>query len=489
MYLNGKSMAFDFRERAPLRAHPNLYRLADKKSTRKGKQVFLSSRDSLLGPPSVAVPGMIAGLLRIHKEYGKLKLPQLMEPAIKLAEEGFIVYKSLSEAIEASYADMDENMRLIFAPPPHNKKLKAGQRLFQKDLAKSLRLIAKQGRKSFYKRDGKIAGALLQYMRQRKGLIQAEDLEGYRVFKREPLWSSYRGYRLATMPPPSSGVFLLSMLKMLEAFPLQELYQKERSRYYQILIEAMRQGYKDRSLYGGDTRFVKMPIKRLLSPTALRITPASTFAREGQSPKTKSRKSSGSYETTHFSIMDHKGNALSSTQSINYRFGARVMIPNWGIILNDTMDDFSKAPGKANVYGLIGGKANAIFGGKTPLSSMSPTLVFDKKGVCLALGAPGGSHIITAVLQGIIHKLDLNMNPFISAARGRIHHQYQPHTVFIEEEALKEEEQNKLKAMGYALKKAPSRAKLFIVERKGSALIGASDPRGDGRALGGAGHL
>ena len=166
-------------------------------------------------------------------------------------------------------------------------------------------------------------------MRQRKGLIQAKDLEGYRVFKREPLWSSYRGYRLATMPPPSSGVFLLSMLKMLEAFPCKISTKKKDQGITRRSSKPCARATKDRSLYGGDTRFIKMPIKRLLSPTALRIAPGSAFAREGQSAKTKTRKNSGSYETTHFSIMDYKGNALSSTQSINYRFGARVMIPKW----------------------------------------------------------------------------------------------------------------------------------------------------------------
>ena len=475
MHLKGQTQAFDFRERAPLKAHRDLYRLTDKKNTPKE---MWESRDSLLGPRSVAVPGTIAGLIQIHKEYGKLNLSQLLKPAVRLAEQGFIVYESLAEAIDSAYADMDENMRLVFAP--QNKKLRAGQRLIQKDLAKTLRLLAKEDSAAFYRREGKIAQALLRLMQRSKGLISAKDLESYRVFRVPPLWSEYRGYKLATMPPPSSGIFLLSMLKMLEPFPLQQLYQSQRAKYYQILIEAMRQGYKDRALYGGDSRFFPAPIKKLLSPAALKISPA----HKRDTPSANTNKVSESYDTTHFSIMDKQGNALSSTQSINYRFGARVMVPGWGIILNDTMDDFSKAPGKPNAYGLIGGKANAIAGGKTPLSSMSPTLLFDKKGASLAVGAPGGSHIITAVLQAIIHDVDLNMHPLISVARGRIHHQYKPETVFVESQALKKEEQTKLKNLGYTLKSSSSRAKLFVVKRKGSTFVGASDPRGDGAAAG-----
>ena len=483
MHLNGQTLAFDFRERAPQKAYRDMYcsiSKKDKKNAQKIEHKSCQSRESLLGPRSVAVPGMIAGFIEIHKEYGKLELTQVLKPAIQLAERGFIVYESLAEAIDSAYADMDENMRLVFAP--QDKKLRAGQRLIQKDLAKTLRLLSQKGAAAFYKQEGKIAQALLKLMRQNNGLISARDLESYRVLRPAPLWSKYRGYRVAAMPPPSSGIFLLSMLKMLEPFPLEQLYQKQRAKYYQILIEAMRQGYKDRALYGGDSRFVAVPITKLLAPAPLQLSPP-----HNKNPSSSSsNKVSESYETTHFSIMDKQGNALSSTQSINYRFGARIMVPGWGIILNDTMDDFSKAPGRPNVYGLIGGKANAIAGGKTPLSSMSPTLLFDKEGVSLAVGAPGGSHIITAVLQAIIHDVDLKMHPFISVARGRIHHQYKPASVFIESQALKEEEQRKLKDLGYALKSAPSRAKLFVVKGRGSTFIGASDPRGDGRAVGAA---
>lgn len=473
MHFKGQTKAFDFRERAPLKAHRDLYTARDKKRQQA------KDRESLAGFRSVAVPGMIAGLIQIHKEYGRLKLAQLLKPAIQLAKNGFIVYKNLADAIGSAYADMDENMRLVFAP--HNKKLKVGERLVQRDLARTLRLLRKEGAAPFYRREGKIAQALLSSMQRGRGLMQAKDLESYEVFKPAPLWSKYRGYKIATMPPPSSGVFLLSMLTMLEPFPLERLYQSQRVRYYQVLIEAMRRAFKDRALYGGDGRFFAAPIQKLLSPPPLKL---SFFSKKDKLSDPNPRKLAESYETTHFSIMDGKGNALSSTQSINYSFGARVMIPGWGIVLNNTMDDFSKRPGKPNVYGLIGGKANAIASGKTPLSSMSPSLLFDEKGVSLAVGAPGGSHILTAILQAIVHSVDLKMHPFISVARGRIHHQYKPETVFMESQALTKKEQKMLRDQGYVLKNSPSRSKLFVVKREGSLFIGASDPRGDGMARG-----
>ena len=257
------------------------------------------------------------------------------------------------------------------------------------------------------------------------------------------------------MPSPSSGAFLIAMLKKLESLPLNSLYLKQRDAYYDSLIQALDEGFRQRSLYGGDSRFSSVGSKKPPSP-----------------------------ETTHFSIMDNQGNAVASTQSINYLFGARLMLPNWGIVLNDTMDDFSSSPGKPNVYGLIGGKANAIAPSKTPLSSMSPTFLFDQKGVRLALGAPGGSQILSAILQAIVHDVDLKMHPFASVARGRIHYQYKPQTVFAEKEALSKEQKKQLEKRGYAVQTRPLQAKLFLVKRDKDSLVGVSDPRGNGRPAG-----
>ena len=387
LHLNGKTRAFDFRERAPQLASRDMY---------LGKNA--QPKDSLLGPRSVAVPGTIAGLLDIHKGFGKLELKRVLAPAIRLAENGFPVYASLAQAIKKNYKEMSDAMLLVFAP--NNKILREGDLLRQRDLAKTIKVLAKKGKKAFYNRNGDIARDFIKYMSKYKSssngaLIQAQDLENYRVLRPKPLEIKYKGKRVVTFPPPSSGIFLLSMLKMLEPFPLKEIYQKNRARYYHILIRAMNVAYRDRARYGGDSRFSSIPVhsllEKLLQPKPLEIN--SKFISQSGFGKVPEE----SYETTHFSIIDKEGNGLSSTQSVNYSFGSRAMIPNWGIVLNDTMDDFSKSPGVANVYGLIGGKANEIAGGKTPLSSMSPTFIFDKAKLNLAVGAPGGSYIITAI--------------------------------------------------------------------------------------------
>ena len=363
LHLDGKTRAFDFRERAPLLAHRHMYTHPQPTS---GKRNLANPKPSLIGIRAIAVPGMVAGLLQIHKQYGQLSLAQVLAPAISLAQEGFPLYPDLKRAIVASYDDMDDAMRKVFAGvgSKKGKGLQLGKLLVQKDLAKSLKCLEAQGLSCFYGRRGKISQALVRLMRKRGGLIRADDLGRYRMYQHKPLWASYRGFRIATMPLPSSGIFLLRMLKMLEAYPLKQLYENQRSQYYHTLIQVMRRGYKERSLYGGDPRFVPLA-KELSVPPLFKLKP----------PALKREKR----ETTHFSIVDGQGNAVSSTQSINYRFGSRVMLPQWGIVLNDTMDDFSIAAGKANAYGLIGGKANAIAAAKTPLSSMSPSLLFHGK--------------------------------------------------------------------------------------------------------------
>ena len=478
LHLNGKTKAFDFRERAPLAAYRQMYvpsQKAKKQSQKSAlnatgkKKENINSRPSLIGIKAVAVPGMIAGLLQIHKQYGKLSLAQVLAPAIGLAKEGFPIYADLKRAIVEAYDDMDKAMREVFAPKGSDKgkRLQVGDLCIQRDLAKALQCLAEQGVSCFYSRKGKMGLALVKLMRERGGIITARDLSRYRMYESEPIWANYRGFRIATMPLPSSGIFLVRMLKMLEAYPLKQLYNVERTRYYHTLIQVMRHGYEERERYGGDPRFVPIA-KQLKSLPSFRLTPL----------KIKN-------ETTHFSIMDDKGNAVASTQSINYRFGARVMLPKWGIVLNDTMDDFSIVTGQPNVYGLTGGDANAIAAAKTPLSSMSPSFLFDKQGLRLALGAPGGSQIITSILQAIIHDVDLKMHPFAVVARGRIHHQYKPQTVFVEPQAMQQKERDELGKQNYSIVIRPSYAKVFLVKRYSSGdLIGVSDPRGQGQPIG-----
>ena len=465
LHLNKQTKAFDFRERAPLAAHRDMY--ISKQKTKN--QTSTHSRPSLIGIQSIAVPGMVAGLLQIHKQYGKLSLGQVLTPAIRLAEEGFPIYPDLKDAIVKAYHNMNEPMRKVFAPKGSQggKNLKIGSPIIQKDLSKTLRCLAKEGSACFYGRKGKMSLALAHFMKKNGGLIRIEDLTQYRVRETQPLWSEYRGLKLATMPLPSSGIFLTRMLKTLERYPLKQLYQQQRTDYYHLLIQAMRYGYQERERYGGDPHFF---------PTAKQLTLPPRWPLKSIPAKT---------ETTHFSIMDDKGNAVASTQSINYRFGSRVMLPNWGIVLNDTMDDFSIQVGKPNVYGLTGSQANAIAATKTPLSSMSPSFLFDKQGIRLAIGAPGGSQIITAILQAIIHDVDLNLHPYAAVARGRIHHQYKPATVFVEPQAMQKKEIDKLIGQGYPVVVKPAYAKVFMVKRYANGeVVGVSDPRGQGQPMG-----
>ncbi len=358
--------------------------------------------DSLLGFRAVGVPGNVAGLVQIQRRFGKLPLKTVISPSIRLAENGFPVYPDLQSAIQKSSKDMSEEMKNIFLPKGKIPELNSI--LVQKDLANSLRLISETGDKEFY--HGKIANSIVNAMKKFDGLITLQDLSGYKVIEKKSVHTTYLDYTIYTMPPPSSGVHLLTMLSMVETKPLKETYEKDPVLYYHFIVEAMRRGYADRAMLGGDPAFTKIPIERLVSKN---------YAEEKFSnfnPKTASSSSSflktlnfgvESPQTTHISVMDREGNSVSTTQSINFRFGASVVAPGTGIVLNDTMDDFSRAPGEPNVYGLIGAEANSILPKKTPLSSMSPTIVFKNKEPFLVTGAPGGSYIVNAVLQSLIY--------------------------------------------------------------------------------------
>ncbi|EKP13935.1 MULTISPECIES: gamma-glutamyltransferase [Leptospira] len=459
-------IAFDFRERAPNAASRDMYK-------KKPKE------DSLLGFRAVGVPGNVAGLVQIQKRYGKLSLKTVISPAIRLAEKGFPMYPDLQSAIQKSSKDMDQEMKGIFLPGGRVPELKSI--LVQKDLANSLKLISETGEKEFY--HGKIADAITTAMKANGGLITSQDLSDFKVIEKKTLKTKYRDYTIYTMPPPSSGIHLLTMLSMLEKEPLKEMYEKDPALYYHFVTEVMRRGYADRAVFGGDSAFTRIPVDRLLSKK---------YAEEKISdfdPKIASSSSSflktlnfgvESPQTTHISVMDREGNSVSTTQSINFRFGASVVAPGTGIVLNDTMDDFSRAPGEPNVYGLIGAEANSILPKKTPLSSMSPTIVFKGKESFLTTGAPGGAYIINAVLQSLVYNLDFNLTLYESVARGRIHHQLFPDAVFIEKSVNERNVFDGLSSKKHDIRIAPNFAKLFSVKRENGMLYGASDPRGEG---------
>lgn len=473
--VDGRTRTFDFRERAPASATAEAFLSPAGNRLRKR---------ALFHPISAGVPGNVAGIVEIHAKAGLLPLPRVMQPAIQLAREGFKIYPTLAMAISSSRAEMDASMLAVFAPG--NQNLRTGDILRQKDLAHSLELISTHGSAVFYK--GEIAHKIVLYMQKNEGLISATDLANYRMLERAPISIEYRGHRIISMPPPSSGVFILNMLKQLETIDLKTIYTQDRPGYYAYLAEVMRRGYAERAAVGGDPDFVHIPVARLLSSDYARLQTASinpfqaSKAREIQNLNQRPE----STETTHFVIMDREGNTVSSTQSINYVFGARRMVPNTGIILNDTMDDFVLKAGQANAYGLSGSTSNLIGPGRTPLSSMSPTIVFEKSNLKhparprLALGAPGGAQIITSILQTLVHDLDLDMHPYASVAQSRLHYYQARDTLLLERRLGKQTILEKMQLHGFNARVHAGYAKVFLVKSTEHGLLGVSDPRGDG---------
>ena len=417
---SGETHVLDFRERAPAGASRNMY-------VRDGEVVKHLSR---VGHLAVAVPGLVAGMVEASEQFGTLPLDVLVGPAVELASDGFTVYPELARDLAHRFEKMDANpaMRKIFCRK--GSPLSAGDRLRQKDLAGTLKAIGKKGRSAFY--EGRVARAIARDMKKHGGLITEEDLAKYQVKVREPVIGDYSGHRVVSMPPPSSGgVHLIQMLNVLKGYPVKEQFKDVSATH--IMIEAMRTAYADRAVALGDPDFVDVPVERLLSDAYAEKTrkgiPVSR-ARKSTTPHVEIKQESES--TAHISVVDQHGNVVSTTHTINFSFGACVVIPKTGIVLNNEMDDFSTQPGVPNMFGLVGGEANAIAPGKTPLSSMSPTIVFKADKPYLVLGSPGGSRIITAVLQVIVNMIDYKLPLEKAIAHGRIHHQWLPDGVSVE---------------------------------------------------------
>ncbi|MEW6297211.1 MAG: gamma-glutamyltransferase [Thermodesulfobacteriota bacterium] len=481
------TVAIDFRERAPLKATRDIF-------VRDGKAVPELSRN---GPLAVAVPGLVAGLVEVQDKYGTMPLAEVMAPAIRLAEEGFPVYPQLAEAI-ASRARLlggsPETRALYFR---EGRPLRQGELLVQKDLAKTLRTIASQGRDGFYK--GRVAKALVREMRVRGGLITQEDLDRYRVIYRRPLRGAFSGSQVHSMPPPSSGgVLIIQMLNVLSGFPLPQIGFHTPQAIH-LLAETLRLAFRDRALYLGDPDFVPVPVNMLTSATyaaALRnhINVAKATPSEGL-PAIPLR-TIESTSTTHLSVLDRDGNAVATTQTVNLYFGSGVMVPGTGVLLNNEMDDFSAQPNEPNAFGLLGNTdANAIAPGKTPLSSMSPTIVTRDGKVVLVAGSPGGSRIISATLQILVNVLAYRMPLPEAVFAPRIHHQWFPDDLLVEvrKGAHPEGLLEALRRMGHKVTAVESsddgrtpfgNVQAIAVDLASGVITGVSDPRGDGRPRG-----
>jgi gamma-glutamyltranspeptidase/glutathione hydrolase len=438
---DGRNTFINFREKAPLAARADMFLDA------RGNPV---SDESVNGYLAVGVPGTVLGFDTALREYGTLPLPTLMAASIRLAQDGFILTRGDVDVLDEGVAKFREtpNVAAIFLN--QGRPFAPGERLVQKNLAATLRTISDGGPKVFYQ--GPIAEAVSAASRTHGGLLTRQDFEAFRVTESAPISCDYRGYTVLSAPPPSSGgVTLCEMLQVLQAYPLKALgFHSSESLH--LMTEAMRHAYRDRNTYLGDPAFVDNPIARLLSmrhteEIRARIQPhrATPSAALGEAaPHEKAT-------TTHYSIVDGQGNAVSVTYTINDDFGAKVIAGDTGFFLNDEMDDFTAKPGTANMFGLVQGKANAIAPGKRPLSSMTPAIVLKGGKPVLVVGTPGGSRIITTVLEIILNVIDYGMTLQEAVDAPRVHHQWLPDTLAGEPFAFSADTSASLIRMGYHL--------------------------------------
>ena len=462
---DGRDVFLNFRERAPYAATETMY-LDDKGEVIKGA--------SLKGYLAVAVPGTVMGLDTLLKSYGTLPRETVMAPAIKLAEEGFVLDQGdvdiLARGTESFAAEPDVAAIFLKGGKPYG----VGERLVQKQLAATLKAIAAGGAEVFY--TGPLADKIARAIHERGGIISPNDLASYHVTEGEPVRCTYHGYEIVSTPPPSSGgTTICLILNILEAYPMKDLGWHSADGIH-AMVEAMRHAFVDRNFLLGDPAFVSNPLNKLLSKdyaTEIRaqIKPGKASTSQEVQPGVAPHEGT---QTTHYSVVDSKGNAVAITYTINAYFGARVMAGDTGFFLNDEMDDFTIKPGVANLFGLVQGQANAIAPGKRPLSSMSPTIVKKDGKPFMVLGSPGGSRIISIVVQAILNVVDHGMSVQEAVNAPRLHHQWLPDEVAVEPFALSPDTARRLAEMGYTIK---------VQSEWGAAeaiLIGAAEAAGTG---------
>jgi gamma-glutamyltranspeptidase/glutathione hydrolase len=468
----GEVVAIDYREKAPKAVTAETFLDKD------GNVDTEKSRHSVL---SAGVPGTVAGLALALEKYGTIPLERAIRPALELAENGFPVSEGLAASLDDAKGRMEkqpESMRVFFKDG--GTPYAPGEVLVQKDLADTLRLISEDGPEAFY--EGEIAVKIARFMKESGGLITEKDLEEYSAALREPARGTYRGYEIFSMPPPSSGgVHLIEMLNVLEGFPLGE-YGHNTAKTINLMAEAMKFAYADRSEHLGDPDFKKVPVAELTSKKYAdnlrkrispgRVTP-SVLIKPGEMPPGEGQ------NTTHFSVIDTGGNMVSNTYTLNFDYGSKITVPGTGILLNNEMDDFSMKPGEPNAYGLLGGQANAPEPEKRMLSSMTPTIVLKDGAPFLATGSPGGSLIITTVLQVITNVIDFGMNISEATNSPRVHHQWLPDKLRVEK-GISEDTLRLLKERGYSIDTGNTMGSAQSIMKKGGFLYGASDPRRPG---------
>ncbi len=475
---NGKTATIDAREAAPMEAHRDMYLDV------VGK--FLEEK-ALYGPLSAGVPGTVDGLLKAHRMFGKLKREALLQPAITLAASGYALHPRAANLLKINLKEFERYPSTMKAFTKNGAPYAPGELFRQPELAQTLTAIAKSGRDGFY--TGEVAEKIVAAMKKGGGLVTMEDLRRYAAMTRDPIVGEYRGYQILSMGPSSSGgVALVQLLNILEGYDMKALgFNTAES--VNLMAEAMKRVYADRAEFLGDPDFTEVPVGWLTSKEYAGLiregiiegkpTPSAEI-RHGVNPKAEGK------HTTHFTVVDKWGNAVAVTTTLNSPFGSKCVVDGTGFLLNNEMDDFSAKPGAPNQYGLVGGEANAIAAGKRMLSSMAPTIVARDGKFFMSAGSPGGSTIITTVLQAIVNVIDHGMNVADALKAPRIHHQWLPDELTYEKEGLAPEVIRRLRLMGYELKEIgqSGRVEAILWNGKKKQYEGCSDPRGYGAALG-----
>nr|WP_259396916.1 gamma-glutamyltransferase [Shewanella sp. SG44-2] len=469
-----KTIAIDYRETAPAKAHKDIF------LDEQGNAVDKLSREHGL---AVGVPGTVMGMELALKQYGTMKMAQVIKPAIKLAKDGIVVTSDLSNSLaglKSRITQWPSSAAIFYHADGSNYQV--NELLKQPELAQSLSLIAQKGSKGFYQ--GETAKKIVSAVQNAGGIMSLTDLANYKVIEREPVRGNYRGYEVVSMPPPSSGgIHIIEMLNVLEQFPIDKLGHNTANTLH-LMAETMKYAYADRSEYLGDPDFVNVPAKQLTSKEYAKEI-ASKIAINKTTPSSEIKPGNlapyESDQTTHFSVIDKWGNAVANTYTLNFSYGSGLVAKGTGILLNNEMDDFSAKPGTPNGYGLIGGDANAVEGNKRPLSSMSPTMVMKDGKPFIVTGSPGGSRIINITLQMIMNVIDHNLNIAEATAAARMHHQWLPDFIWVEH-TLNRDTISLLEAKGHKVKVQESIGSTQSIMMTEQGLFGASDPRRAGSA-------